>query len=313
GALYNYHPFKDYVLSQVDNMLNGSRVNYAYGSKEDFISAFHSALNNMPIFLASNYGLESLLSDRRELLFVCQCLSIKYQKEKLKFLNENSTYQANYGLRMMSLGEYDKCAAFKVSEFNQVLFNLNVTNQLVLLSGNNIDGDFLYLELLCFLDYANEQNELYSVTSFINAVRVLFSEIKKKYDFSWLDSGDAEQIRWLWNYMVEHEDFYHNIMLRDAKSYVPHDYSQSIAWFDFQLVSKPVTKYLYRNVKDAWAQVKKRRRDVHRNKKTYNFVMSTNAERCLNELKGVSGIDKNRLVEQAIEDLYEQMLGKPAN
>ncbi len=309
GAMYNYFPFKEHVLTQVDEMQKGMFLPHNFRSKEEFALALNSALVNIPVYLSSDYNLHDLSKDKRELLFVCQCLSVKFRRECLKFLNQNSNYQVNNG-SMALLAEYDKSRVFGVGVFNQSSLIQSTTNQLMFLSGNNIDGDFLYQELLCFLDHANAQNILYQVNLFINSVRVLFSEIKNKYDFLWFKNDDYEQTRWLWSYMVDHEDFYYNPMLRSAESYLHDCYHQSIAWFDFQLVSKPVTKYLYRNMKDAWAQVKKRRRDVDRNRKTYNFVMSTNAEQCLNELKEISGMDKNKLVEQAIEDLYEQMLGK---
>ncbi|MBE3757091.1 hypothetical protein HJ201_22730 [Vibrio parahaemolyticus] len=179
---------------------------------------------------------------------------------------------------------------------------------------------WLYL-LSHFLFFEAKQSELSArdfpspflscdrLMTYLDQAKQCYSQIYKKSNYSWVDERNSEQCKWFIQHVINKYDEYSLDMRQLPELYLKEDaaigcfYCMSRIDVHYQNLDK--IELIHKKIKEKWSSQKSKLKKKERNLKPYNYSMSVDLEPKLSQLKKETGLDKEVLVEHAINAFYE--------
>lgn len=113
--------------------------------------------------------------------------------------------------------------------------------------------------------------------------------------------NDEEYCTWLWNYITTNEEYpIEHWFLPQPKT--PNDmFKAAVAAFDIWDKQPDTKKLFIVRMKKAWSQKKHRMAIAKKNKKSYNFTLTTTTKSLLDEMADTTGYSRNEVLERLIK------------
>lgn len=128
-----------------------------------------------------------------------------------------------------------------------------------------------------------------------------WGEVYSTEKFFWIENNDDEQCEWFANYITNNDDFHIPTWFIPEPTTAQEMYDASIAAFDIWQTDLSTKKLFVIRMKKAWSQKKHRLAMKKKNKKSYNFTLSTNAKEMLDKMADNAEISRNEFLERLIK------------
>ena len=119
--------------------------------------------------------------------------------------------------------------------------------------------------------------------------------------FFWVDNNDDEQCEWFANYITNNDDFQIPTWFIPEPTTSQEMHDASIAAFDIWQTDVSTKKLFVIRMKKAWSQKKHRLAMKKKNKKSYNFTLSTSTKEMLDKMADNAEISRNEFLERLIK------------
>ncbi|WP_434527837.1 hypothetical protein [Vibrio sp. K4] len=172
---------------------------------------------------------------------------------------------------------------------------------------------FLFFEAkqseLSTRDFPSPFSSCDKLMTYLDQAKQCYSQIYKKSNYSWVDERNSEQCKWFIQHVINKYDEYSLDMRQLPELYLKEDaaigcfYCMSRIDVHYQNLDK--VELIHKKIKEKWSSQKSKLKKKERNLKPYNYTMSVDLEPKLNLLKKETGLDKEVLVEHAINAFYE--------
>lgn len=124
--------------------------------------------------------------------------------------------------------------------------------------------------------------------------------------FFWVDNKDDEQCKWFANYITSNDDFQIPTWFIPEPTTAQEMYDASIAAFDIWQADVNTKKLFVVRMRKAWSQKKHRLAMKKKNKKSYNFTLSTSTKEMLDKMADKEEISRNEFLERLIKTAHSQ-------
>ncbi|PMS41858.1 hypothetical protein C1S99_11900 [Vibrio parahaemolyticus] len=148
-----------------------------------------------------------------------------------------------------------------------------------------------------------------ALTYFLKCVKINYYNVHACSTYRWLDFDNEKQCQWFVGHLTEYSSQYNlNISVRDG-SFLGGKLEDNvyclISEIDKNSQNLEKIELIHNKMKTKWSSQKSKLKKKECNLKPYNYAMSVDLEPKLNQLKKETGIDKEVLVEHAINAFYE--------
>ncbi len=142
----------------------------------------------------------------------------------------------------------------------------------------------------------------------IDRQRALLNELREKWDevysiekFLKPNSSEEDYGLWLWKYVTTNEEFSIPHWFIPVPKKPKDMYDSAIAAFDAWQAEAYEKKFFIVRMKKAWSQKKHRMAIAKKNKKSYNFTLTTTTKSLLDEMANTTGYSRNEVLERLIK------------
>lgn len=134
-----------------------------------------------------------------------------------------------------------------------------------------------------------------------------WGEIYSTEPFHWIDNHNDEQCKWFASYITNSDSPIFSPWFIPAPTTTQERYDACIAAFDIWQTDTSTKKLFIIKMKKAWSQKKHRLAMKKKNKKSYNFTLTTSTKDKLDEMAERTGISRNECLENLVLEEYNRL------
>ncbi|MBY7999402.1 hypothetical protein KW443_06245 [Vibrio fluvialis] len=150
-----------------------------------------------------------------------------------------------------------------------------------------------------FLDRSNITLE--SKLSLMEYWKQHWGEVYSTEHFNWVDNRNDEQCEWFANYVTNSDSPIFPLWFIPIPTTTQERYDACIAAFDIWPTDTSTKKLFVIKMKKAWGQKKHRLAMKKKNKKSYNFTLSSSTKEMLDKMADNAEVSRNEFLERLIK------------